>query len=906
MRRPHLSLLAFLSTATLFAQPNAEDFASSPSPALTFGLDATPRTAAATIPLTVNTSSREEVRQFYRTIYTFSENVPMGWTGSYDATTPLTAAGDTSAAFKDAVALRINFFRALAGVPASINLNSTYNTKNQQAALMMSANNTLQHDTTAAPIPTSWKFYTAAGAEASRSSNLTLGLNGPAAISSLMQDSDGSGNIVLGANDRVGHRRWILYPQTIEMGTGDVPGNGTTLSAAHASWIVDTKFGQARPTTRTSFVAYPPAGYVPYQLVWPRWSFSVANVDFSSARVTMTRNGAPVAVRQEAVGDGAGENTLVWVYDNLSTVESTGHVRPTADTTYVVTITGAKLGVATLSPVSYNVTVFDPDVAGPDASITSVTGSATPTTAVSSTYTVVKAAFTSGFEWRRVALGTFAKTYSAEAGLDGLVATVTTGAPATVQTALAGRGTAAYRLAHVPRANNLPPETQFLTLPDTFLVGAGSALNFLSFLNVAASTQTARVQLSVDDGTTWVDLYTQAGTSPTNTNLPPPTDTAFTARSVSLNGYVGRTVRLRFAFTIAPGPAFPGAENNPVGWFIDDIALSNVQTVTPTTPVAVPAGSTFSLTPAAVGPLGLQARALLFGAYPAEWGTVNQITAVPPGAAANPGRLINLSVLTNIATAGDSFTLGYVVGGPGTSGPKPLVIRAAGPSLGALGVGGTLDDPKLETFAGSTSTGVNDNWGGDSTLAAALSAVGAFPYSGPTSKDAAVSARITTRDNSVAISAAGSGTGTVIAEIYDATPANTFTTSTPRLLNVSVRKHLGTGLTAGFVVGGATPARVLIRAVGPGLAAFGVPDTVVDPQLTLFNGSSVKIAENDDWAGTADLTAAFAAVGAFGLPAPTSKDAALVLTLQPGSYSVQVSGVNNTSGIALVEVYEVP
>ncbi len=280
--------------------------------------------------------------------------------------------------------------------------------------------------------------------------------------------------------------------------------------------------------------------------------------------------------------------------------------------------------------------------------------------------------------------------------------------------------------------------------------------------------------------------------------------------------------------------------------------------------------------------------------------------ALTVATASNAGRLINLSVLTDIAAPGDSFTLGYVVGGTATTGSKPLVIRAAGPSLGALGVGGTLDDPKLEPFAGSTSTGVNDNWGGSTQLTAALAAVGAFPYTGPTSRDAAVSASITTRDNSVAVSAAGAGTGTVIAEIYDATPAANFTATTPRLLNVSVRKHLGTSLTAGFVLGGGSPTKVLIRAVGPGLAAFGVEGTVVDPQLTLFNSSSVRIDSNDNWGGSAALTAAFASVGAFALPGATSRDAALLVTLPPGGYSVQVTGVANTTGTALVEVYEVP
>ena len=274
--------------------------------------------------------------------------------------------------------------------------------------------------------------------------------------------------------------------------------------------------------------------------------------------------------------------------------------------------------------------------------------------------------------------------------------------------------------------------------------------------------------------------------------------------------------------------------------------------------------------------------------------------------AAQAGRLINLSVLTDLATATDEFTLGYVVGGPGTTGAKPLVIRAAGPSLGALGVPGTISDPKLETFAGATSTGVNDNWGGSASLTADLAAVGAFAYTGPTSRDAAVSANITSRDNSVKVSGVGGATGTVIAEVYDATPAPNFAATTPRLLNVSVRKHLGTSLTAGFVLGGTTPTRVLIRVVGPGLAAFGVPGTVVDPQLALFNSSSTKIAENNDWGGSAELTAAFTSVGAFALPAATSKDAALLISLPPGGYSVQATGVGGTTGVGIVEVYEVP
>lgn len=285
-------------------------------------------------------------------------------------------------------------------------------------------------------------------------------------------------------------------------------------------------------------------------------------------------------------------------------------------------------------------------------------------------------------------------------------------------------------------------------------------------------------------------------------------------------------------------------------------------------------------------------------------GTVTSSAAVLSLAAtADPGRLINLSIRTDLTSAADNFTFGVVVGGAGTSGSKALLVRAVGPSLGAFGVTGALEDPKLEFYTGNTKVGENDNWGGADTTRNVMAQVGAFPLSGPNSRDAAISLpSLATGANSAKIS--GSGAGAVLAELYDATPASAFTATTPRLVNVSVLKHLGGGVTAGFVIGGATSRTVLIRAIGPTLrTSFGLNDAAADPQLTLFNGTN-PIGGNDNWGGTAGLRAAFAQVGAFALP-DDSKDAALVATLQPGNYTVQVSGIGG-SGAALVEVYEVP
>ncbi len=271
----------------------------------------------------------------------------------------------------------------------------------------------------------------------------------------------------------------------------------------------------------------------------------------------------------------------------------------------------------------------------------------------------------------------------------------------------------------------------------------------------------------------------------------------------------------------------------------------------------------------------------------------------------DPGRLVNLSVRTELASANDNFTFGLVVGGAGTVGTKALMVRAVGPSLSAFGLTGVLADPKLDFYTGPAKVGENDNWGGAATVRTAMAQVGAFAFTADNSRDAALLLpTLPTGNNSVIIS--GTGSGTVLAELYDATPSATFSATTPRLVNVSVLKHLGTGVIAGFVIGGSTPRMVLIRAIGPtlGAAPFNVGGVVADPQMTLFSGSS-QIAANDNWGGTAALTAAFSGVGAFALPA-NSRDAALVTTLQPGGYTVQVSGVANTTGVALVEVYEVP
>ena len=281
---------------------------------------------------------------------------------------------------------------------------------------------------------------------------------------------------------------------------------------------------------------------------------------------------------------------------------------------------------------------------------------------------------------------------------------------------------------------------------------------------------------------------------------------------------------------------------------------------------------------------------------------------VPVLGPAQMSHISNLAIRAQAGSEAQTLIVGFQIGGSGTTGTKPVLLRAVGPTLGQFGVPGVLADPGIEIFNGQNKVDENDDWAGNAQIGTVGVQVGAFPFSSNTTKDAAIfKPALSAGSSSVWVKANARGTGVALAELYDATPVAMFTATTPRLTNVAARTMVGTGsdmLFAGFTISGTAFKTVLIRAIGPTLDVFGVPGTLTDPKLELFAGST-KIFENDNWGGGDTLADAFVSVGAFPLPS-TSRDAALLLTLAPGSYTVQVSGVGGTTGVALVEVYEVP
>jgi len=275
---------------------------------------------------------------------------------------------------------------------------------------------------------------------------------------------------------------------------------------------------------------------------------------------------------------------------------------------------------------------------------------------------------------------------------------------------------------------------------------------------------------------------------------------------------------------------------------------------------------------------------------------------------ADAGRLVNLSIRTFAGNGDQTLFVGMAVGGP--SGTQPVLIRVTGPALAAFGVPNTLVDPVLTLLSGDTTVGANDNWGGTQPLKDVSTSVGAFPITDTNSKDAVLyNSAVAAGTYSVKVTGVNGGTGIALAELYDATAAGTFKiSSSPRLINASARTQVDTGdnvLIAGFAIGGSTSKTVMIRAIGPTLTGFGVNGALADPVLELAQSSGV-IAINDDWGGDAQLTTVGLSVGAFELTNTASKDAILLITLPPGTYSAKVSGVNNGTGVALVELYDIP
>jgi hypothetical protein len=542
-------------------------------------------------PFNIDTGSREIVRSFYNRVYQASEGVPIGWTGDIASCN----AGTVSPAYQEATRLRVNFFRAMAGLPSNITFSEANNAKAQAAALMMSANKQLNHQP-----PTSWTCYTQLGSDGAPS-NLNMGSTGPKSIDSFMQD--GGDN-----NAEAGHRRWIMVPEQLTMGSGHIPGTSSTdwQSMTAALWVHDTR-AQQRPPTREEFEAWPPKGYVPYQIVYPRWSFGISGADVSAATVTIQRAGQSLPIKIDSRSGG----NLVFIPNNLN--HSASWTRPTADDPHVVTIGNVMVG-GTARNYSYTVTIFDPQVPSADYARTAVTGPDRPNLNQDNAYNFSGVPIATGYQWRATKITGANLTDGAENGLANFDAAGGVGNP--VNTAVKATGASSFRL---HRVSGAAPQT--LTLKRTLLAGPASQITFKN-RSLSTSSYASTVQVSTDAGASWQTVFTQAGSDTS--------DAGFTDRMVSLASLANRQFLLRFALENTGGPFYTG--DNP-GWYIDDITLVNLEEALPNPALnAVAAGTTFNFRPTEAADFVLDVRPQVFGNYFEEWGNslrVSTSTTVP-------------------------------------------------------------------------------------------------------------------------------------------------------------------------------------------------------------------------------------------------------------------------------------
>jgi hypothetical protein len=294
-------------------------------------------------------------------------------------------------------------------------------------------------------------------------------------------------------------------------------------------------------------------------------------------------------------------------------------------------------------------------------------------------------------------------------------------------------------------------------------------------------------------------------------------------------------------------------------------------------------------------------RAALVGVFPGSpW------SSAAVGAGSSPltpqTRLVNLSSRAFVGSGQGTLIAGVTFADTRT---RKFIARAIGPALASFGTDHVLADPTLTLFtANGTEIFRNTGWQNSpdaAVLPGLARSVGAFPLADG-SADSARIASLPAGGYTVHVSSSSGQTGIGLAEFY---PCD----RNGRTLNLSIRARVQTGdgaIIGGFVLQGPAYKRMLIRAVGPTLGAFGVTDALADPVVTIYSGQTTVVT-NDNWsaAGAASITAASASVGAFALP-DDSRDSGLLVTLPSGSYTVEVSGKNNTEGVALLEIYAVP
>jgi hypothetical protein len=272
----------------------------------------------------------------------------------------------------------------------------------------------------------------------------------------------------------------------------------------------------------------------------------------------------------------------------------------------------------------------------------------------------------------------------------------------------------------------------------------------------------------------------------------------------------------------------------------------------------------------------------------------------------------NISTRGFVQTGNNVMIGGFIIEG---SGPKTVILRAIGPELSAppFNIPNALADPTLELHDGAGALiASNDNWQttviGGIITANQVSAIQNSGHAPTQPSESAIIATLQPGNYTAIMRGVNNTVGVALVEVYDLSPG-----AASILGNISTRGFVQTGnnvMIGGFIIQGAGPKTVIMRAIGPELAAppFNIPNALADPTLELHDGTGTLIASNDNWQTTVIggiITAnQVSAIQNSGHAPTQASESAIIATLQPGNYTAIVRGVNNTTGVALVEVYD--
>jgi hypothetical protein len=252
--------------------------------------------------------------------------------------------------------------------------------------------------------------------------------------------------------------------------------------------------------------------------------------------------------------------------------------------------------------------------------------------------------------------------------------------------------------------------------------------------------------------------------------------------------------------------------------------------------------------------------------------------------------LTNISTRVQVQTGNQVLIGGFIISG---TGPKKLVIRALGPTLSSFGVPGALQNPTLGLYnAAGTLISFNDNWGDAPNKQQIIDA----HLAPPNAAEPAILATLDPGNYTAIVRGVNNTTGVALVEGYDIEAG-----TSSQLGNISTRGLVQTGtkvMIAGIIVGGTGSQKMIVRALGPTLSNFGVANALADPTLELRDINGNLIQSNDNWRSTQQSE-----IIATGLQPPNDAESAIVAALAPSNYTMIVRGVNNTTGVALVEVY---